>query len=87
MDFMDINNSYLVKYQLTPVCETMGPYQKGNLWAEPEVEHAAELMRLVYEKREIAQQTARRGASGIRRYLNHQTVGNEIKNRIERAPH
>lgn len=87
MDFMDINNSYLVKYQLTPVCETMGPYQKGNLWAEPEVEHAAELMRVVYEKREIAQQTARRGASGIRRYLNHQVVGNEIKNRIERVPH
>lgn len=87
MDFMDVNNSYLTRYELVPVTETMGPYQKGNFWAEPDVGHAAELMRFVYEKKEIAQQTARRGAEGIRRHLNHQAVGNEIKNRIERVPY
>ena len=45
MDFMNVNNSLLVKYDLVELERDYGPYGKGNVWAEPDVERAAQLMR------------------------------------------
>ncbi|MCA1648157.1 MAG: glycosyltransferase, partial [Chloroflexi bacterium] len=50
MDFMDAFNSFPVKYRLVELEEDIGPYRAGSIWAEPSVEHAAELMRLVYSR-------------------------------------
>ena len=50
------DNSYLVDYTLTPVSGmTWCPWYRGDqLWASPDVEHAANRMRYVYENREEA---------------------------------
>jgi glycosyltransferase involved in cell wall biosynthesis len=48
-----------------PVARPEGPYKPGMLWAEPDVEHAAELLRRVYEDRDLAE---RIGAEA-RRYV------------------
>jgi hypothetical protein len=40
-EFMNVGNSYLVKYKLIPLEKDCGPYKKGNVWAEADVEHAA----------------------------------------------
>jgi glycosyltransferase involved in cell wall biosynthesis len=47
-EFMNVGNSYLVKYKLIPIEKDCGPYKKGNVWAEADVEHAADLMRYVF---------------------------------------
>jgi len=54
MDFMTPSNSYLVKYSLTEIDRDYGPYKKGMVWAEPDIDDAARLMRYVYENQDEA---------------------------------
>jgi len=49
MDFMNVANSFPVRYELMPIQQTVGPYHAGEMWAEPAIEHAAEQMRYVVE--------------------------------------
>lgn len=44
MDFMNEGNSLLVDYQLVPVQPGQYPHGEGQVWAEPDVAHAAERM-------------------------------------------
>ena len=53
-DFMNVSNSFPVRYRLVPLEKDIGPYHAGETWAEPSVEHAAELMRRVFEDRDQA---------------------------------
>ena len=54
MDFMNVANSYPVRYKLVILDENVGPYRAGETWADPSVDHAAELMRRVVEHPEEA---------------------------------
>jgi glycosyltransferase involved in cell wall biosynthesis len=49
LTFMNEANSYLVRYKLTPIAPGCDPYPPGVDWAEPDLDHAAELMRHVFE--------------------------------------
>lgn len=82
MDFMNHNNSYLVRYKLTELQENYGPYEKGNVWADPDLEHAATLMRQVYENRAAAQQIANRAALDIKTRMTPDVTGREMKERL-----
>lgn len=82
-DFMNINNSFLVKYKLIPLDKDIGPYKRGCLWADPDIGHAAELMRSVYENRELAKEVGRGASLDIKKNFSPQTIGKEIKNRLE----
>src|SRR5437763_6661783 len=42
MDFMNVSNSYPVRYDLVRIEKSVGPYQAGETWAEPSTEHAAD---------------------------------------------
>jgi glycosyltransferase involved in cell wall biosynthesis len=67
-DFMALANSYPVRYRLVRLDRDVGPYRAGETWAEPSVEHAAELMRRVFENRDEARRTgeaARRDIEGL----------------------
>ena len=83
-DFMTVNNSFLVKYDLVKIEKDIGPYKKGNVWAEPDTGHAAELMRLVFENRELARRTGERAAADIRKNLSPEATGRVIKERLQR---
>lgn len=61
LQYMNESNSYLVHYREVENRVQEPPFQRGSLWAEPDVEHAAALMRHVYENRDEA---AARGALG-----------------------
>jgi glycosyltransferase involved in cell wall biosynthesis len=56
LDFMSSENSYLVSHRLIELESAVGPYAKGARWAEPNVDHAAELLRQVYEFPDDARQ-------------------------------
>ena len=43
-DYLDVNNGVPVPYRLVEVAETFGPYEKGQRWAEPDVEYASEAL-------------------------------------------
>ena len=50
MDFTTAANSYLVDYSLVPIGEGADPYPPEGEWAEPDLDHAAALMRQVVEQ-------------------------------------
>ena len=84
MDFTTTANSLLVKYRMVEIAKDHGPYKKGCVWADPDVVHAAELMRYVYENRETAREIGRRGQEDIRRLYHPDTAGQSMKHRLIR---
>jgi glycosyltransferase involved in cell wall biosynthesis len=48
-DFLNSRTGFPVGYRLVPIRRNLGPYRKGNLWAEPDIAEAARLMRRVRE--------------------------------------
>jgi predicted O-linked N-acetylglucosamine transferase (SPINDLY family)/glycosyltransferase involved in cell wall biosynthesis len=82
-EFMNVGNSYLVKYKLIPLEKDCGPYQKGNVWAQADVEHAADLMRYVFNNYREAKQIGAIAAEEIKTLLNPQVTGNKIRKRLE----
>jgi glycosyltransferase involved in cell wall biosynthesis len=75
LQFMDRDNSFLVDYREAAVAVADGPYQRGSVWAEPDVEHAAELMRRIYDRPDLARETGARARGRVRRTLSPQAVG------------
>ncbi|MBF1991280.1 glycosyltransferase [Fischerella thermalis] len=82
-EYMNINNSFLVKYSLVKLTEDHGPYKKGNVWAEPDIDHAAYLMQYVFNNYEEAKQLGIKGAKSINAMLNPKVIGEKIKSRLE----
>jgi glycosyltransferase involved in cell wall biosynthesis len=74
MDFMTHQNSCLVGYGLTPVSDSefgFNPgmefvYEPDQLWAEPNVVHAARWMRLLYESQDLRERIGAAGAETVR---------------------
>ena len=81
-DFMNVNNSFLVRYKLVEIEKDIGPYRKGNIWAQPDIEHAVELMKHVYNNRVSVREIGENASTDIRRNLSYKVIGNEIKQRI-----
>ena len=66
LHFMHSGNSFLVDYVLTAVPAGCEPYPEGSVWAEPDLDDCARLMRQVYERPETAARKARRGQADVR---------------------
>lgn len=83
MDFMNRDNSLLVDYELVEITEDRPIYTRGNFWAEPSVEHAADLMRQVYEDPDKARAVAERSQSETQRLLSLEAAGQRMRRRLE----
>ena len=73
--FMDDSVAYLVDYELAPIGPGRAPYPPEARWAEPDVGHAAELMRAVVEHPDEARVRAGRAAERIRTELSVERCG------------
>jgi glycosyltransferase involved in cell wall biosynthesis len=82
LEFMNATNSLLVDFTMTELGEDAGSYERGSRWAEPSLEHAANLMRWVYEHRAEAQALGARAAADIRRTLDPAAAAAQISQRI-----
>jgi len=82
LEFMNADNSLLVDYAMTELNEDSGPYERGTRWAEPNVEHAANLMRWVYEHPAEGEALGTRAAVDIRRTLDPKITAAEITQRV-----
>jgi len=74
-DFMTPLNSYLVDWTLREVGPHAEHYPRDGHWAEPSVEHAAALMRAVYENPEERHRRGERARADITATLNPRAVG------------
>jgi glycosyltransferase involved in cell wall biosynthesis len=75
LQFMDRDSSFLVDYREATVAVPDGPYQRGSIWAEPDVQHAAALMRMVYDRPDLARDTGARARDHVRRVLAPAVIG------------
>jgi hypothetical protein len=83
VDFMNGDNSLLVDYaigRVGPECEIYPP--EGE-WADPSVEHAAELMRRVHDHPEEAAALGARAREDIARQLSPEATGAAMRRRLE----
>ena len=81
-DFFNVNNGYPVRYRLVTLEQDVGPYPAGSVWADADVDHAAEqLKRLVADDQERAA-LARRAQQDIRDLLSPETVGAAMKRQL-----
>jgi hypothetical protein len=63
--FMTDENSFLVQYEVIAASGDCGPYPLGARWADPDLSHAAQLMRLVYQRPTEAARRAERGRTDL----------------------
>ena len=67
LDFMNDQNSYLVRWTPCSVGERYQAYDvRGATWADPDVVHASEQLQRVFEQREEARQRARLAERDVR---------------------
>lgn len=83
MDFMTPANSFPVSYRLVELEEDYGPYQKGNLWAAPDIAEAAALMKRVVDNPEEAQRKGLLAQEDIEQFYGIETVSKIIVKRLE----
>ncbi len=81
-DFFDLNTGYPVRYALVEIERDEGPYRAGARWAEPDLDHAAQLMRALYERRGEPDPVAERGRDAVRRGLSVEAVGRILDQRF-----
>ena len=83
-EFMNTNNSFLVKYNLIPIGADDGPYYlKGNFWAEPDLDHTAFLMKYVFENQQQGIKIGKNAARDIKSLFSPLAIGKKIKARLE----
>jgi glycosyltransferase involved in cell wall biosynthesis len=75
VDFMDDRNSYLIDHKLVPIQETAGPYTKGAMWADPDIDHLRRLMRRVFEDAGERQNKSAAAAETIRSKFSSKEAG------------
>jgi len=81
-DFMNNENSFLVKYELVKLEKNYGHYEKGNVWANPDISNASYLLRHIYENQELGKKIGENAQRSIKNQLSYEVVGNKILNRI-----
>jgi glycosyltransferase involved in cell wall biosynthesis len=82
VDFLNEGNGWPVRYELRALKQGVGPYSSGSRWAEPDVSHAAEQMRRVYEDAGEREARAERALKEIREQLSPNTVGRIASQRL-----
>jgi len=82
LDFMSSENSYLVDHRLVPIGPGHKPYPADGVWAEPSVDHAARLMREVFERPEEAARRGKRAAAEIRSSHGPDAAGRVMAERL-----
>jgi len=83
VDFMNDENSYLVDYEIGRVGPDCEIYPPEGEWADPSIEHAAELMRRVHADPTEAARIGARAREDIARTLSAETTGAAMRRRLE----
>ncbi len=90
LDFMTPDTSYLVDYALVDITSAQHAHQPymthlypvGHRWAEPDVQHAARLMRAVYDDRDTAHTIGGRGQAHARTVFSEASVTRTLRQNL-----
>jgi GT2 family glycosyltransferase/glycosyltransferase involved in cell wall biosynthesis len=82
LDFMTDDNSMLVDCQIVPLGREIPPYEAAYQWAEPSIDHAAQLMRELYDNPARAEALGRRAKADAQKRLSVEAASNGILDRL-----
>ncbi len=82
IDFTRPDNSCLIDYKLIEVKKSEYPFAKGQVWADPDVEQAANCMQRLVEDKVYRNMVAEAGCSYIRTHHSTEAVGKIYRNRL-----
>ncbi len=83
LDFMTDHNSLLVSWKRVPLREAVHVYPMGCMWAEPSVDHAAELMRWLVDHPAEARALGERGQRDVCETLSLEAAGQRMAHRLD----
>ncbi|MEM9553400.1 MAG: glycosyltransferase [Acidobacteriota bacterium] len=84
VDFFDLNNGLPVRYDLVELTEAVGPYPAGSRWAEPDVAHAAELLRRAADDDGLRRRLGERARRTIADELSVEAVATRLRGQVDR---
>jgi glycosyltransferase involved in cell wall biosynthesis len=83
MDFTVPGSALPVEYSLVPVGNGCEPYDAGSVWAEPDREHAAALLRQVWMDASLRSRIGEEARKRMLRDFSPETVGRMMRRRLE----
>ncbi|HSG40934.1 MAG TPA: glycosyltransferase, partial [Thermoanaerobaculia bacterium] len=84
-DFLDDETGFVVRHRLAALANPQGPYPVGAIWAEPDVEHAAELMRSLAEDPESARPRVEAARRRVRELYSPEAAGRRLRCELARV--
>ncbi|GGD09621.1 glycosyltransferase [Aquisalinus flavus] len=82
MDYMTARNSLLVDYAMIPVGQGQYPFPDGQQWADPDVDHAASLLKRVHDDPSAFSEMTREARQTILRDYSAQAIGTRMRERL-----
>jgi SAM-dependent methyltransferase/glycosyltransferase involved in cell wall biosynthesis len=83
-DYLSEETGFVVEHELVRIGEGAAPYPADGQWAEPDLEHAARVLRRVLEEPEEARARAERGRQYILRHHSPAAAGAAMTARLRR---
>lgn len=83
MEFMNKENSLLVNFDMKKIDRDIGPYKRGNYWADPDVNHASELMKRAYEDKHNMDNLRVDASRYIRNNFSYDSLSRQFKHRLK----
>jgi glycosyltransferase involved in cell wall biosynthesis len=84
LDFMTPWNSALIDYREVEIAEDIGPYARGQRWADPDLDHAAAMMARMVHEPAWAQTLGARAREDVRRRYAPAAAGRLLQDRLAR---
>ena len=82
MEFMTPHNSLLVRHTMTELQDNVPPYHKGEIWAEPDLDHAAEHMQRIVSDESLREGIGQQARQDMREHFSPQRIGRLIRDRL-----
>ncbi|MCM3626009.1 glycosyltransferase [Paenibacillus glycanilyticus] len=82
-EFMNSGNSCPVSFQLVNIGQDWGPYKSHQIWAEPNVRHAADYMQRLVSDVRWRESIAASGMRTIHNEFSPAVIGQKIKSRLK----
>jgi glycosyltransferase involved in cell wall biosynthesis len=83
LDYMDESNSYLVPTREVFVQVPDGPFQRGSIWGDPDIDQAADILRHIMDHPGDAIEVGAKGAASVKDKLSARTVANHLRDAFD----
>ena len=80
--YVDANHKPELVYALTPIETDAGPYRSGQIWAEPDVEHAAWYMTRLAADASLRESVGRVAAAHLSTHFSCRVAGERMRERL-----